>query len=284
MIGGLFMDGPIVQVRGQYGNVERFDTRANRIVWDGPLVVLVSKMSASAAEILAGALKDHNRAIIVGDQHTHGKGTVQILFPMEQLFSKFRYKESLGASRVTTQKWYRPSGLSTQIRGVESDIVYPSFDALLPVGESDLPHAIEWDSIDGLAINSCREITPEVFSQLKHLSQERQQKCPEFLLLNDRISRLKKVLEVKGGAIHLGKRRMEKYEDEVIQRTLDGRMQLLAKDNEPFKEILLDAVEIRNGERNAGKMQDSVEQKSERVDTHLKESLRVMVDFLRILR
>ncbi|MDR1435585.1 MAG: carboxy terminal-processing peptidase [Puniceicoccales bacterium] len=285
LIGGLFLEGPIVQVRGQYGNVERFDTKVNQILWDGPLIVLVSRMSASAAEILAGALKDHNRAIIVGDKNTHGKGTVQVLLPMEQLFSKFKYKENLGASRLTIQKWYRPSGISTQIKGVEADIDYPSFDSLLPVGESDLPHAIEWDSIAALKIQPQNRISTEILAQLKDLSLKRQQERPEFQLLNDRIVCLKKVLDVKSFSVNLEKRRAEKYEDEIIQRSIDERMKLLAKDNESFREVLLDAVEARNAEKekNHRKMENlSASLGSEHVDTHLKESLRIMVDFLKI--
>jgi carboxyl-terminal processing protease len=285
LIGGVFMEGPIVQVRGQYGNVERFDTKANQILWSGPLVVLVSKMSASAAEILAGALKDHNRAVVVGDQNTHGKGTVQVLLPMEQLFSKFKYKENLGALRLTIQKWYRPSGLSTQIKGVEADITYPSFDALLPVGESDLPHAIEWDSIAALDLKPQGKISAEMLAKLLELSQQRQKENPEFQLLNDRIARLKKVLDSKSLSVNLEKRRSEKCEDEKVQQSIDERMKLFAKNNTPFKEILLDVVEARNAEKNRKKNEEDEEKdalESERIDTHLKETLRVMADFLRI--
>ncbi|MDR3317445.1 MAG: carboxy terminal-processing peptidase [Puniceicoccales bacterium] len=283
LIGGMFMEGPIVQVRGQYGNVDRFDTKTNQILWNGPLVVLVSKMSASAAEILVGALKDHHRAIIVGDQHTHGKGTVQVLLPMEQLFAKFKYKENLGASRLTIQKWYRPSGVSTQIKGVESDIAYPSFDSILPIGESDLPHAIEYDSIDPLIIKPQNKISEEKLVQFRELSQQRQQNNPEFQLLNERIARLKKVLDSKCLPVNLEKRRAEKYEDEIAQRSIDERTKILAKDNESFKEILLDVVIARNAEKDHKGEEEAREAlNSERVDTHLKETLRVMIDFLRI--
>jgi carboxyl-terminal processing protease len=282
LIGGLFMEGPIVQVRGQYGNVERFDTKTNQILWGGPLIVLVSKMSASAAEILAGALKDHNRAIIVGE-NTHGKGTVQVLLPMEQLFSKFKYKENLGASRLTIQKWYRPNGISTQIKGVEADIAYPSFDSLLPIGESDLPHAIEWDSIDTLDIKPESKISQEMLVKLREMSQQRQRESPEFQLLNERIARLKKVLDAKSLPVNLGKRRAEKYEDENVQRSIDERTKLFAKNNTPFKEILLDVVEARNAQKDSKKLEEEKDAlESERVDTHLKETLRIMVDFLRI--
>jgi carboxyl-terminal processing protease len=278
LVAGLFVDGPIVQVRGQYGNIDCFNTRSSQILWDGPLIVLVSRMSASAAEILAGALKDHNRAIIVGDKNTHGKGTVQVLLPMEQLFSKFRYKEDLGASKITIQKWYRPSGISTQIKGVEADIILPSFDMLLPVGESDLPHAIEWDTIDPAKFSALKKIKAEQIQELKRLSQQRQVSLPEFQLLDERIARLKKIIDTKSFSVNLAKRRAEKWEDEYIQRHIDRRIKAMAKNNDPFENVLLDVAEQRDMEKKA--TSGKAKKKSKPLDTHLKESLRIMVDFL----
>ncbi|MDR1591102.1 MAG: carboxy terminal-processing peptidase [Puniceicoccales bacterium] len=276
LVAGLFIEGPIVQVRGPYGDIDHSNTKSNEKPWNGPLIVLVSRMSASAAEILAGALKDHNRAIIVGDKSTHGKGTVQALLPMEQLFSKFKYKENLGASKVTIQKWYRPSGLSTQIKGVEADIVFPSFDTLLPVGESDLPHAIEWDSIDSLKFSPQNIINTAQIQKLEHLSQQRQASLPEFQLLGERIARLKKIIDTKNFSANLAKRRAEKWEDEHDQRRIDAQIKAMIKNNDPCEKILLDAVEKRNTEKNDVESR----KKSQPLDTHLKESLRIMVDLL----
>jgi carboxyl-terminal processing protease len=278
LVAGLFVEGPIVQVRGQYGNVDCFNTKSNQILWDGPLIVLVSRMSASAAEILACALKDHNRAIIVGDKNTHGKGTVQILLPMEQLFSKFKYKENLGASKVTIQKWYRPGGISTQIKGVNADIVFPSFDSLLPVGESDLPHAIESDTIKPLEFSVQEKIKPSQIQELERLSQQRQASLPEFQLLNERIARLKKVIDTKSFSVNLAKRRAEKLEDECIQCHIDEQIKAMAKNNDTFENVLLDVVEKRDAEKKT--TATGTKKKSKPFDTHLKESLRIMVDFL----
>jgi hypothetical protein len=148
-----------------------------------------------------------------------------------------------------------------------------------------LPHAIEWDSIDTLTIRPQNRISAEILSQVKGLSLKRQQVCPEFQLLNDRIARLKKVLDAKSLSVNLEKRRAEKYEDETIQRSIDERMKLLAKDNESFEEVLLDVVAARNAEKEKdhGEMKNlSASIGSGHVDTHLRESLRVMVDFLKI--
>ncbi|MDR1906692.1 MAG: carboxy terminal-processing peptidase [Puniceicoccales bacterium] len=280
LVAGLFIEGPIVQVRGQYGNVDRFNTKSSQIFWDGPLIVLVSRMSASAAEILAGALKDYNRAIIVGDRSTHGKGTVQVLLPMEQLFSRFKYKENLGASKVTIQKWYRPSGISTQIKGVEADIVFPSFDSLLPISESDLPHAIEWDSIDSATFSAQEKIKASQIQELERLSQQRQASLPEFQLLNERIARLKKILDTKNFSLNLTKRRAEKLEDERIQRHIDEQIKAMVKNNDIFEDVLLDAAEKRDAEKKAES--GETKKKPKPLDTHLKESLRIMADFLNI--
>ncbi|MDR2371894.1 MAG: carboxy terminal-processing peptidase [Puniceicoccales bacterium] len=278
LVAGLFIEGPIVQVRGQYGNIDRLSTKFNKSFWNGPLMVLVSRMSASAAEILAGALKDYNRAIIVGDRSTHGKGTVQALLPMEQLFSKFKYKENLGAAKVTIQKWYRPSGISTQIKGVEADIVFPSFDALLPVGESALPHAIEWDTIDPIKFSALNKITTSQIQELERLSQQRQASLPEFQLLNERIAKLKKIIDTKAFSVNLVKRRAEKLEDERTQHHIDQQIKAIIKNNEPFEEVLLDIAEKRAAEKKSTSPEPK--KKPKPFDTHLKESLRIMVDFL----
>ncbi|MDR1366490.1 MAG: carboxy terminal-processing peptidase [Puniceicoccales bacterium] len=278
LVAGLFIDGPTVQVRGQCGNIDRFNTKSSQIFWDGPLIVLISRMTASAAEILVGALKDHNRAVIVGDKSTHGKGTVQVLLPMEQLFSKFKYKENLGASKVTIQKWYRPSGISTQIKGVEADIVFPSFDEFLPIGESDLPHAIEWDTIDPVKFSIQDKIRASQIQELKHLSQQRQESLPEFQLLSERIERLKEAIATKSFSTNLAIRRAEKLKDERIQRNITAQSNALAKNNDPAVDVLLDVVEKRNAEKKMAS--GKIKEKSKPFDTHLKESLRIMIDLL----
>ncbi|MDR0417955.1 MAG: carboxy terminal-processing peptidase [Puniceicoccales bacterium] len=278
LVAGLFIDGPIVQVRGQCGNIDRLNTKSSQIFWDGPLIVLISRMTASAAEILVGALKDHNRAIIVGDKSTHGKGTVQVLLPMEQLFSKFKNKESLGASKVTIQKWYRPHGISTQIKGVEADIIFPSFDEFLPIGESNLPHAIGWDTIDPVEFSIQDKIKASQIQELKHLSQQRQESLPEFQLLFERIERLKKVTMTKSSSTNLTVCRAEKLKEEFIQRNIIARKEALDKNNCPTEDVLLDIVAERNAEKEVAS--GKIKKKSRPFDTHLNESLRIMVDLL----
>ncbi|UPA28324.1 MAG: carboxy terminal-processing peptidase [Verrucomicrobiota bacterium] len=285
LVGGIFAQGPIVQVRGQYGNIERFSTQKTAgLGWDGPMVVLVSRMSASAAEILAGALKDLNRALIVGDQNTHGKGTVQVLLPMEQLFPKFKYKEDLGASAVTTQKWYLPSGQSTQIKGVASDIVFPSFDALLPIGEGDLPHAIAWDTIDRAEYTPGSQLTETTTAALREKSLHRQEDLSEFQVLKERIAMLQKVVDTKAYPESLTQRRQERKENELAQQVVDARIKELLKSNPSYEKILLDdaAEREKSGKPRVVAKKKSKHKKNDSIDTHLRESLRIMDDFLQL--
>ncbi len=136
---GLFIDeGPVVQVKDRNGRVQHYDDLDRGMAWKGPLVVLISKFSASASEILAGAIQDYHRGLIVGDKTTHGKGTVQSLLDLGQsfLFRGTPNAPQLGALKITMQQFYRPSGDSTQKRGVLSDIELPSLTTHLDVGEA----------------------------------------------------------------------------------------------------------------------------------------------------
>src|SRR6185503_11415976 len=121
---GLFIkEGPVVQVRDWDGEKKQHNDPEPAVLYDGPLVVMTSRFSASASEILAGALQDYGRAVIVGDSSTHGKGTVQTLLKVGQLL---RTQSELGSLKITIRKFYRASGSSTQLKGVVPDIILPS--------------------------------------------------------------------------------------------------------------------------------------------------------------
>lgn len=150
-LAGLFVTrGPMVQVRDREGNNEVLRDPDGSIVYDGPLVVLTDPLSASASEIVAGAIQDYGRGVVVGAQTTHGKGTVQQIIDLDMFVSRMTGGSSAarsGALKVTTQKFYRVSGGSTQNRGVLSDVVLPSPWDGLDVYESDLDNALPWDEI-----------------------------------------------------------------------------------------------------------------------------------------
>lgn len=147
-IAGLFIEqGPIVQIKSAGRKKEVLFDRDKKIEWDGPLVIMVNSFSASASEILAAAIQDYKRGIIIGSKQTYGKGTVQNVIDLNQ-FVRSSAVGDLGAIKTTTQKFYRINGGSTQLEGVSSDIVMPDRYAYLKMGERDVDNAMPWDKID----------------------------------------------------------------------------------------------------------------------------------------
>ncbi len=144
---GLFIkDGPIVQVRSSGKRKEVHEDKDERIQWDGPLVILVNELSASASEILAAAMQDYKRAVVIGSKQTFGKGTVQNVIPLDDIVRGNEHGD-LGAIKITTQKFYRINGGSTQLEGVKSDIVVPDRYSYIDIGERDQDNPLGWDKI-----------------------------------------------------------------------------------------------------------------------------------------
>ncbi len=186
---GLFIDrGPVVQVKGG-GRVEVYEDDVPGMEWTGPLVVLTSKFSASASEILAGAIQDYGRGLIVGDSSTHGKGTVQSLLDIGSELFKIPNPINLGALKLTQQQFYRPGGASTQKRGVLADIVLPSITDHMDISEGDLDHALEFDRIPAAKYARMNMVPQEVVQTLSTRSQARIAECDEFARLNRNIER-----------------------------------------------------------------------------------------------
>ena len=145
---GLFIkDGPIVQVRSTGEGKEVLKDRDRSITWDGPLVILVNEISASASEIMAAAMQDYKRAIIIGSKQTYGKGTVQNVLNLNNLVRN-NTSGDLGALALTTQKYYRINGGSVQLEGVKSDVKVPGRFSFIDVGEKDKENPLPWDEID----------------------------------------------------------------------------------------------------------------------------------------
>ncbi|QTE22072.1 carboxy terminal-processing peptidase [Polaribacter cellanae] len=188
-IAGLFItEGPVVQVkyRGQDPIVK--NDVDPKMQWDGSVVVLVNELSASASEIFAAAMQDYGRAVIIGGNQTYGKGTVQSLIPINNFYPKF--KDDLGAIKMTIQKFYRVNGGSTQIEGVYSDIAMPDRYSYMKYGERDLEGALAWDKVPQAKYTQTNSY--ENFSEVVNNSKERIAKNPKFNLINDYAKWLKK--------------------------------------------------------------------------------------------
>ncbi len=147
-ISGLFIkEGPVVQVASSGENKEVLKDTDSSITWDGPLVILVNELSASASEILAAAMQDYKRAIIIGSKQSYGKGTVQNVVDLNQYLRNSEVGD-IGALKITTQKFYRVNGGSTQLEGVKSDVVMPDRYSYIDIGERDYDNPLPYDKID----------------------------------------------------------------------------------------------------------------------------------------
>jgi len=177
---GLLIDsGPVVQVRDRFNRRFSYSDFDSGVVFSGNVVVLVNAFSASASEIVAGALQDYGRAVIVGGQHTYGKGTVQQLLTLSG--------EGMGSIKVTNQKYYRITGASTQFRGVIPDIILPQTEDYLDVGEDQLPYALGWTST--LSQPFIKWQHPSNLGSLQELSKSRIRQSSAFGVLSDYLTR-----------------------------------------------------------------------------------------------
>ncbi|MFV2068999.1 MAG: carboxy terminal-processing peptidase [Pirellulales bacterium] len=189
---GLFIDqGPIVQVKGPDGDVKPYPDTDAGMAWTGPLVVVIDKFSASASEIFAGAIQDYHRGLIVGDHSTHGKGTVQQLFDVGQLIFRIPNAPNWGALKMTIQQFYRPSGDSTQNRGVVADVELPSLTTHWDVGEADLDFALAFDRVPNAPHTVYPMVDANLINALKTRSQKRMQESEDFEKLLKNIQRYK---------------------------------------------------------------------------------------------
>lgn len=299
---GLFIkSGPVVQVRNPDGSVAVDEDPDDTVAYDGPLMVLTSRFSASASEILAAALQDYGRALIVGDSSTHGKGTVQTV---QELNNFMRGVDNPGAVKVTIRKFYRANGGSTQLKGVTPDIVLPSINNHAEVGESSLENALPYDTIPKANYDKLNRVGPYL-PELQKRSSERTAKDKDFAYLNEDIERYKKAVAEKAVSLNEAVRRAER--DELKAHARARRKELLARHETPptTYEITLklaaekglppamtnkvpatvtsDAVEsVDPLEVKAEGDLDDVEETVTAPDVHLKEAERILMDFIRL--
>ncbi len=206
---GLFIrKGPVVQVRDSSGKISPGSVKNSSVLYEGPLIVLVSRFSASASEILAGALQDYGRAVIVGDSSTFGKGTVQSVLELEPLMRRMGLAHTYnpGGLLVTVQKFYRPGGSSTQLRGVASDLVIPSLSNVEEVGEASLFNPLPWDEIRSAKFEKLNRLRPYL-EALRQRSGRRIETDPDFGYLRADIERFKQTLAGKSLSLNEDQRR-----------------------------------------------------------------------------
>jgi carboxyl-terminal processing protease len=283
---GLFIStGPVVQVKNTIGQLNEYVDSDPEVTWSGPLIVLVSRYSASASEIVAGALKTSNRAIIVGDESTHGKGTVQAIFEIDRSVLARLTQPKMGAAKITIQKWYLPDGNSTQLKGVQSDIVLPSMSPYLSIGESELPNALEWDSIRPLPwrTEDFGLITQSTKQELDLRSKQRQAQLEEFVYLNESIDWFKEKKDQKEFSLNYYRRQIDKDLNEKFQEEREKKLDELSKRRFKNEHIYLDS-RIKNETNSHREKAEEINEDDEKLDIHLRESLRIMADWIEMLK
>ncbi|HLX94839.1 MAG TPA: carboxy terminal-processing peptidase [Verrucomicrobiae bacterium] len=244
---GLFVtNGPVVLVRSPEGRVTVDQDSSTYALYRGPLVVLVNRFSASATEIVAGALQDYGRALIVGDTSTYGKGTVQNLNPLRPFIWSANESASNdpGTVKITIRKFYRISGASTQLKGVVPDIVLPDrLDAMTDIGESSLPNAMPWDTIPKADYNPVNLVEPYV-SELRRLSDARVATNQDFIYIRQDIDEFKKLQADKTASLN---------EDEELKQAEHNALRQKARDAEHAKRGMPDEKIYEITVENAGK-------------------------------
>ena len=188
MAGYFIENGPIVQVKSTGGKKQILFDTDNQIEWNGALVLIVNEFSASASEILAAAFQDYRRGIVLGSKQTYGKGTVQNMIDLNKIISGNTYGD-LGAMKLTTDKFYRINGGSTQLEGVKSDVVFPNRYSYIEVGEKDQENPLEWDKIS--PANYKTFTNEERFLNIIEKSNKRLQSNPYVKLIDEQAKLIK---------------------------------------------------------------------------------------------
>jgi carboxyl-terminal processing protease len=213
---GLFIkDGPIVQVKGRENQPDILRDYDNKVQFDKPLIVMVNQGSASASEILAAALQDYGRAVIIGAKGTYGKGTVQRFFDLDRAISGNSDLKPLGEVKLTIQKFYRINGGSTQLRGVTPDIILPDSYNYLKVGEEENEYPMPWTEIAPVAFEKTNSIKD--MKKLRDASEARVKKNTTFSMIEENAKRIKKRKDMTKYPLEIDK--YKKYDTELTNES-----------------------------------------------------------------
>jgi len=223
MAGFFIEEGPIVQVKpGKEDPYVHSDSDSN-VEYDGPFVIMVNEMSASASEILAAAMQDYKRAVILGSKATYGKGTVQRFFDLDNMIRGSNDIKPLGNLKVTTQKFYRINGGSTQLKGVESDLELPDRYKYMDVGEREYDHALPWDKIKPLSYNqNVMKITH--MDEIKQRSIERLKVDSAFIYIDQNAKKIKEYSDRSIIPVNFEKYKAWKNDREKQDDYFDGKL------------------------------------------------------------
>ena len=241
---GLFIqEGPIVQVRSMDKESQILRDKDRSIIWEGPLVILVNEFSASASEILAAAMQDYKRAIIIGSKQTYGKGTVQNVLDLNKMV-RSNTNGDLGALKFTTQKYYRINGGSTQLEGVKSDIVVPDKYTYVDFGEKDQENPLEWDKIDPVSYQPWKTFFD--YNKSIQASKDRMNSSEFISLIDENAKWIKSMRDRDIYTLNYRKfkedlllneekakkyRKLSDYSSELIFKSLPYEIDLIAKDS-----------------------------------------------------
>jgi len=248
---GFFTErGPVVQVKNNMYQVQVKESENGKPIYGGPMVVMTDRSSASASEILAGALQDYNRAVVVGESSTFGKGTVQQPMDIGRMLPLFAARNRAGFLKMTIQKFYRPSGSSTQTEGVVSDIVLPSIVDALEVGEAHLEHALPHDRIRRAPDFRPADPSGLFLPRLKKSSQDRVNESKDFAYIIEDVMKARDRIAKNRVSLNIDVRRTELAESEARQKERNAErrarfeeMGAWDKKNLEFFKITLDDLE-----------------------------------------
>jgi carboxyl-terminal processing protease len=297
---GLFItNGPVVQVKDFNGEIATMEDTDRSIAFKGPLIILTSRFSASASEILAGALQDYGRAIIVGDSSTYGKGTVQKVLELEDYLdrNKMFYSYKPGALKPTTAKFYRAGGSSTQLRGVLSDIKLPDVIDYMEVGESSAENALPWDEVSTADFKKWNVVKPHL-PELQKRSDRRLATDKDFAYVRENIQEYKRKLADKSISLNEKVRLREDNEIESREEARKKERKSRKPSNEKVFEVTLKNINEpglqpfvpKTNDLAATKIESpepddesSLEEKLPAVDATLEETKRILEDYISLL-
>ena len=268
--GYLLPGGPVLKVKKSSGKPEIYRDSSKKMVYSGPLAVMVNKLSASASEIVSGAIKDYKRGIVVGGS-THGKGTVQTVVELDRFMRNLpNFDEDSGSLKFTIAKFYRVNGKSTQCRGVKPHIDFPTFTEQMDLGESSLDHSLPFDKIKPMDINPAGNITPYL-DRIKERSRQRLENSTTYEKLTEAVKRFEKLRNKKKVTLLLEERRKtQKEEKEWLEKV---KQQTLQQDQRKDEEDKDEDDKKENDEKDSQSPEDISEQ-----DLMLEETLRIVSD------